>query len=206
MNTVFWALPALLILPADHLEAMAQFVRSKRIAIRRCDRLFYHRTGCYAYSMNKPVLVYSPGVLKNKASFLQSLAKIDNGTIQPLIKSKFNVYFDPEKRRLIYTTPSFDLRFYTTRFFLHAFPEDQNILRKKNIDGAAQAFDASPMKMDYIVQNYFQNHNLMRGSIIFWKLPDYKVKRIRTGQFEERKNAPPEKRWHNFWEGWADLE
>ena len=90
-------------------------------------------------------------------------------------------------------------------FFIHIFPKNQDVLREKNIKDDVKVSGAFPSQMDYITQSKFRKRGLKRDCIFFFDLPSYKIKAIRTGQFIERKNAPPEQRWHNFWEGWADI-
>ena len=205
MVFIFWSLPTLLILPATT-WALVKKVKSQKAAIGTVLACLIIAPAA-TYSMNRPVVIYSHNVLKHKEKFLTSVEKIDNKTLQPIIISKFNVYFDPDEKWLIYKAKGIVSPKKRQNFFLHVFAEDPNMLkRKKNIEGGVEYLHQSPLLMDYIVENDFRGYIIRRKGTFFWKLPDYKIKAIRTGQFIERENAPPEKRWHNFWEGKAEID
>ena len=205
VGAVFWSVPGLLfLLPA--IWAMARLVRSTRLAIGMVIFCFIIASGAASFT-NKWVDIHTPNVLKHKASFFASLEKINNKTLKPAIKSPVRVYIDLDEGRLVYISRSeICWNHAKHRFFIHVMPEDPNVLKQRNIKGDMEIFNALPSQMDYIVRNRFRKNRLKRRCIFFWKLPDYKIKTIRTGQFIERKNVSPEKRWHNFWEGWADVE
>ena len=201
---LIWSAPALIIFPVV-IWAMARYIKVRAMAISAA-------IACLAAMLILPFpldgLLYSNKFAKVEMmmfrdQFTTPLKKTESGDFKLLFKSKFDVYFDKDKRRLVYITYQCGKRERNEEFFIHVTSMEGDV--KSFIfplTGAlAVIFENRPW-VKPLGNRYFG----IRTCIYFWELPNYKVKRIRTGQFMERKNAPPGKRWHNFWEGWANVE
>ena len=201
---VVWSVPALIIFPAV-IWAMAQLIKARAMAMSAA-------IVCLAAMLILPFplggLLYSNKFVKvemmmNRNKFVAPLKKVESGDFKLLFRSKFDVYFDKDKRQLVYITHQCGKRERNEEFFIHIFNMEGDVrVFSFPLTGACSlTLENRPWEKP-LGNRYYG----IRTCIYRWDLPNYKVKRIRTGQFEERKNAPPEKRWHNFWEGWADVD
>ena len=90
---------------------------------------------------------------------------------EPVIRSRFDVYY--ADNRLIYTKEQCTEEDVTPRFFLHVIPADPADLEKPSFNN--RDFDFIP--------GVFRNGLDDGRCVTIRSLPDYAIKRIRTGQF-----------------------
>ena len=176
---IVWSVTALIIFPVI-IWAMAQKVRSIKLAAGTA----------IACLLIVEVSFLSYHALNNRGKILKTEEKIRNGALQPVIKSDFDIYLDRDARHLVYVNDRCGLQERRRKFFVHVFFAD-----KLESEFKAYAFGTRSM-LGYVKNGYYG----ISKCIILWDLPNEKVRRIRTGQFEE---VLPPRRWHHFWEGWA---
>ena len=214
IGPIVWSVPGLIIFPVV-IWAMAQHIKARKMAASAATACLI-AVPALTFPLNSSIYMdkfTEVEMLMHRDKFLAPLKKIESGEFKPLISSRFNVYLDQDRRSLVYVTHKCGLKERSDRFFIHTFPYDIDVLRKKNITSEAEAYNFS-LSGPFIAiiddrpheQPVGSKYFGMRTCIYFWRLPSYKVKKIRTGQYIERENAPPEQRYHNFWEGEADVE
>ena len=107
--------------------------------------------------------------------------------VEPVVRSHFDVYMDDD--RLIYVREPCDASDVDAEFFLHIVPSDVDDLPPPRRESG---FD----NLDFV----FETHGLMFDGMCVASigLPDYKMERIRTGQWDPKQQR-------NFWKEEFDV-
>ena len=134
---------------------------------------------------------WSGEIVLDRAAFEKTLAAMLAAAGEPVIASGMDVHV--HGRRIFYVSDGCEGTDGRTPFFLHAVPMREADLPPERIEHG----------YDHLV---FHQAGVTFGErcVVRWQLPDYPIRRIRTGQYVQvRDNDEP--RLRRLWEGEADI-
>ena len=118
---------------------------------------------------------------------LDAVQELQHSGREPEIRSSFDVYIDDN--RIIYVKESCDGRDRDMPFFLHLFPADE-----KDLPSGREEFDFDNLDFE-LMRNGGESDGSCFAAV---NLPDYKIARVRTGQWVHGEG--------NIWEASIELD
>ena len=136
-------------------------------------------------------ILWSGEIVLDRAAFEKTLAAILAAAGEPVIESGMDVHV--HGRRIFYVSDDCDGMDGQTPFFLHVTPMHEADLPPERIEHGYDNLD-------------FHQAGVTFGErcVVRWQLPDYPIRRIRTGQYVAVLDGQ-EPRLRNLWEGEADI-
>ena len=136
-------------------------------------------------------MLWSGEIVLDRAAFEKTLAAMLAAAGEPVIKSGMDVHV--HGRRIFYVSDDCEGTDGRTPFFLHVVPMREADLPQDRIEHGYDNLD-------------FHQAGVTFGErcVVRWRLPDYPIRRIRTGQYVAVQ-AEQETRLRNVWEGEADI-
>ena len=136
-------------------------------------------------------ILWSGEIVLDRAAFEKTLAAMLAAAGEPVIASGMDVHV--HGRRVFYVSDDCEGTDGRTSFFLHVVPMREADLPPERIEHGFDNLD-------------FHQAGVTFGErcVVRWQLPDYPIRRIRTGQYVAVQ-AEQETRLRNVWEGEADI-
>ena len=136
-------------------------------------------------------ILWSGEIVLDRAAFEKTLAAMLAAAGEPVIESGMDVHV--HGRRIFYVSDDCEGMDGRTPFFLHAVPTREADLPPERIEHGYDNLD-------------FHQAGVTFGErcVVRWQLPDYPIRRIRTGQYVAVSDGE-ELRLRNIWEGEADI-
>ena len=136
-------------------------------------------------------MLWSGEIVLDRAAFEKTLAAMLAAAGEPVIASGMDVHV--HGRRVFYVSDDCEGMDGRGPFFLHVVPMREADLPPERIEHGYDNLD-------------FHQAGVTFGErcVVRWQLPDYPIRRIRTGQYVEVRDGE-ELRLRNLWEGEADL-
>ena len=137
-------------------------------------------------------ILWSSEVVLDRAAFEKTLAAMLAAAGEPVIESGMDVHV--HGRRIFYVSDDCEGTDGRTPFFLHVVP--------------MREADMPPERIEHGYDNLdFHQAGVTFGErcMVRWQLPDYPIRRIRTGQFVRDGGDGEQLRLRNLWEGGADI-
>ena len=137
-------------------------------------------------------ILWSSEIVLDRAGFEKTLAAMLAATGEPVIESGMDVHV--HGRRIFYVSEDCEGTDGRTPFFLHVVP--------------MREADMPPERIEHGYDNLdFHQAGVTFGErcVVRWQLPDYPIRRIRTGQYVAVRNGE-ELLVRNLWEGEADID
>ena len=139
-------------------------------------------------------MLWSGEIVLDQAAFEKTLAAMLAAAGEPVIESGMDVHV--HGRRLFYVSDDCEGTDGRTPFFLHAVPMREADLPPDRIEHGYDNLD-------------FHQAGVTFGErcVVRWQLPDYSIRRIRTGQFVAVQDGGDgeQLRLHRLWQGEADI-
>ena len=137
-------------------------------------------------------ILWSSEIVLDRAAFEKTLAAMLAAAGEPVIESGMDVHV--HGRRIFYVSEDCEGTDGRTPFFLHVVP--------------MREADMPPERIEHGYDNLdFHQAGVTFGErcVVRWQLPDYPIRRIRTGQYVAVRNGE-ELLVRNLWEGEADID
>ena len=137
-------------------------------------------------------ILWSGEIVLDRAAFEKTLAAMLAAAGEPVIESRMDVHV--HGRRIFYVSEDCEGTDGRTPFFLHVVP--------------MREADMPPERIEHGYDNLdFHQAGVTFGErcMVRWQLPDYPIRRIRTGQFVRDRGDREQLRLRNLWEGGADI-
>ena len=143
---------------------------------------------------NAGEVLWSDEVVIDRAAFEETLAAMLAAAGEPVVESDMDVHVHGQ--RIFYLSEDCEGTAGRMRFFLQVTPGREGYLSEDRIEYG------------------FNNHGFKQAGVtlgercvVRWNLPDYPIRRIRTGQYVivRAEEDGEEVRYANFWEGEADI-
>ena len=136
-------------------------------------------------------VLWSGEIVLDRAAFEKTLAAMLAAAGEPVIASGMDVHVDG--RRIFYVSDDCEGMDGRTPFFLHVVPMREADLPPERIEHGYDNLD-------------FHQAGVTFGErcVVRWRLPDYPIRRIRTGQYAAVQDGE-ELRLRNLWEGEAAI-
>ena len=136
-------------------------------------------------------MLWSGEIVLDRAAFEKTLAAMLAAAGEPVIASGMDVHV--HGRRIFYVSDDCEGTDGRTPFFLHVVPMREADLPPERIEHGYANLD-------------FHQAGVTFGErcVVRWQLPDYPIRRIRTGQYVAVRDGE-EVHVHNLWEGEADI-
>ncbi len=137
-------------------------------------------------------MLWSGEIVLDRAAFEKTLAAMLAAAGEPVIASGMNVHV--HGRRIFYVSDDCEGTDGRTPFFLHVVPTHEADLPPERIEHGYDNLD-------------FHQAGVTFGErcVVRWQLPDYPIRRIRTGQYVVVRDGE-EVHVHNLWEGEAEID
>ena len=136
-------------------------------------------------------ILWSGEIVLDRAAFEKTLAAMLAAAGEPVIESGMDVHV--HGRRIFYVSDDCEGTDGRTPFFLHVVPMREADLPPDRIEHGYDNLD-------------FHQAGVTFGErcVVRWQLPDYPIRRIRTGQYAAVRDGE-ELRLRNLWKGEADI-
>ena len=137
-------------------------------------------------------MLWSGEIVFDRAAFEKTLAAMLAAAGEPVIESGMDVHV--HGRRIFYVSDDCEGTDGRTPFFLHVVPMREADLPPERIEHGYDNLD-------------FHQAGVTFGErcVVRWQLPDYPIRRIRTGQYVVVRDGE-EVHVHNLWEGEAEID
>ena len=136
-------------------------------------------------------ILWSGEIVLDRAAFEKTLAVMLAAAGEPVIASDMDVHV--HGRRVFYVSDDCEGMDGRGPFFLHVVPMREADLPPERIEHGYDNLDFHQVGVTF-----------GERCVVRWQLPDYPIRRIRTGQYVEVRDGE-ELRLRNLWEGEADL-